>query len=102
MDAQIGQQNDNESRFYFINFITPPLKRYLAQRILWHYEARKRWKKGRRLQLDLDLYRDYLFEACREAERLDLIPANSRLEIAIILGSDEQFYSDVHAQSEKL
>ncbi len=102
MDTQRREQHDSESRFYFINFITPQLRSFLAQRILWLYEAGKKWKMGRRFQFDLDLYREYLFEACREAERLDLIPANSRLEVAIILGSDEQFFREVYARSENL
>jgi hypothetical protein len=102
MDVQIRENNDGESRFYFANFITPPLKTFLSQRILWLYEAEKKRKVGQRFQFDLNLYREYLFEACREAERLDLIPPNSRLEVAIIMGSDEQFYQEVHSKSEKL
>jgi hypothetical protein len=102
MDAQKREHNDSESRFYFINFITPQLKNFLAQRIVWLCEAGRKQTMGQRFQFDLNLYREYLVEACREAERLDLIPANSRLEVAIIMGSDEQFYRKVHSISEKL
>src|SRR5688572_17450208 len=102
MDAQKEVQIDRDSRFYFARHITPQLKRFLAQRILWHYEAGKKRKKGSRFQFDLDLYRDLLLEACREAERLEVIPANTRLEVAIILGSDETFYNELVARSEKL
>jgi hypothetical protein len=102
MDAHQREQIGSESRLYFINFITPQLKTFLAQRIMWLYEVGKKRKAGTRFRFDLDLYREYLFEACREAEGLDLVPANSRLEIAIIMGSDEQFYEEVYSRSEKL
>jgi hypothetical protein len=102
MDAQKEMQHDRDSRYHFASQITPQLKEFLAQRMLWHYEAGKRRKTGQRFQFDLDLFRDFLLEACREAEGLDLIPANTRLEVAIILGSDQGFYNEMFARSEKL
>lgn len=103
MDTQNRERGpDVESRFYFNNFITPELKHFLAQHMLTEYERRERWKKEQRVKFDLNLFRDYLFEACREADCRHLLPADTRLEIAIILGSDEEFYREVRARFEPL
>ncbi|MES2625098.1 MAG: hypothetical protein V4628_07460 [Pseudomonadota bacterium] len=103
MDAQHYQvRMDHESRFYYSRLITGELRTCIAGKILSQYQERKKWKEGRRLQFDMDLYRDYLFDACRSAECERLIPEDARFEVALILGSDEKFYEELFTRSETL